>query len=1052
MSTTDKTRIDALLVEVLRKPEDEREAFLDLVCRDDDNLRRELKDLLAASDEAADFLERPAVQVSETILTPLRESPGTMIGRYKLLQRIGEGGFGVVYMAEQTAPVKRKVALKIIKLGMDTKQVIARFEAERQALALMEHPNIAKVFDAGATETGRPYFVMELVRGVPITEYCDKNNLSTKDRLDLFTPVCNAIQHAHQKGIIHRDIKPSNVMVTLHDGKPVPKVIDFGIAKATDHRLTEKTLFTEYHQLIGTPAYMSPEQAEMSGLDVDTRTDIYSLGVLLYELLTGTTPFDPNSLREAAYGEIQRIIREVEPPKPSTRLSSLATEPGAPATGSAPSGSGPSSLAEIAKHRRTDPSALSRLMRGDLDWIVMKALEKDRTRRYETAKEFAKDVEHHLANEPILASPPGAVYKLRKFVKRNRVAVTAGSLVAAALVLGLLFSTIGFVQASRQRDRAIVAEQEQSRERQRAEEALAATEAARDKATLEAAKATRIQEFLQEMLASADPKQAKGADITVREVLDEAAQRIGGELSDHPAVEAAVRHTIGLTYDRLGRNEQAKEQFEIAVKLRRDPEVDDELELADSLRHLANLVQFVDKNLARSRTLHNEALSIRERRLGKDHPLTVEVLTDLAGTGYMTHDESTYADYAAEVIRRITGATLSDEELIPDIEHKLDKLSELWKQGRREEALGTVRSEMRPYVDSGLSMQTLVGMLVAFSQKRSGAGDYDAAEPLLHEAVRIAREANQPMYIAQALGSLGFLHLRKGDYAEAAGCFSEALELSKRIYGSEHEYTQQARFKLARSVRRLGKLAEAEVLYREILDGLRRTQPAGDVFTGVVLVNVGATLSAQGKHQEAEMYSREAMELFRRVKGASDAMTLGAMVALGSALEKTGNLGEADAVFRDLLNVRRSASLEGHPTIDLALIVLGRNLVRQERFAEAEPLLRECLEIRRGTLAQEHSWLIYNAMSILGECLTGRQNYQEAETLLLDACDGLHNNRDGIPESIRAERLLESVDRVVRLYETWRAAEPDAGHDRKAAEWRKKLAAEELPTPKSPKK
>ncbi|MCH8970155.1 MAG: serine/threonine protein kinase, partial [Planctomycetes bacterium] len=257
-------QIDGLLVEVLKKPEDEREAYLDLVCRDDDGLRRELAGLLAASDEVKDFLERPAVEIRETVLSPLREGPGTIIGRYKLLQRIGEGGFGVVYMAEQEQPVRRKVALKIIKLGMDTKQVIARFEAERQALAMMDHPNIARVFDAGATETGRPYFVMELVKGIPITEYCDKNSLTTKDRLELFMPVCNAIQHAHQKGIIHRDIKPNNVMVTLHDGKPVPKVIDFGIAKATDHRLTEKTLFTEYHQFIGTPAYMSPEQAEMS--------------------------------------------------------------------------------------------------------------------------------------------------------------------------------------------------------------------------------------------------------------------------------------------------------------------------------------------------------------------------------------------------------------------------------------------------------------------------------------------------------------------------------------------------------------------------------------------------------------------------------------------------------------------------------------------------------------------------------------------------------------------------------------------------------------------
>ena len=466
--------VEAIFTAALEKRSPaQRAAYLDGACGNDADLRARVETLLKAHDDAGSFLDSPAVDPGVTMgVSRPTEGPGTRIGRYKLLQLIGEGGFGAVYMAEQEQPVRRKVALKIIKLGMDTKQVIARFEAERQALAMMDHPNIARVFDAGASETGRPYFVMELVKGIPITDYCDQNNLSTKERLDLFMPVCHAVQHAHQKGIIHRDIKPSNVMVTLHDGKPVPKVIDFGIAKATNHRLTEKTLFTEYRQLIGTPAYMSPEQAEMSGLDVDTRTDIYSLGVLLYELLTGTTPFDAKMLREAAYGEIQRIIREVEPPKPSTRLSTLASEP-------RPSGSGPSPLTEVARHRRTDPSTLSKLIRGDLDWIVMKALEKDRTRRYETAKEFAKDVEHHLANVPILASPPGAAYKFRKFIKRNRVAVTAGSLVAAALVVGLVISMIGFVQASRQRDRAIVAEHQQSRERQRAESARNEAEQAR---------------------------------------------------------------------------------------------------------------------------------------------------------------------------------------------------------------------------------------------------------------------------------------------------------------------------------------------------------------------------------------------------------------------------------------------------------------------------------------------------------------------------------------------------------------------------------------------
>ena len=416
----------------------DRRLFLEQQCGDDAALRAQVDSLLAAGGKVGSFLEKPAVPALPAgdvtmVYGPLTEGPGTVIGPYKLLQHIGEGGFGAVYMAEQEHPVRRKVALKIIKPGMDTREVIARFESERQALAMMEHPNISRVFDAGATASGRPYFVMELVRGVPITEFCDKNRLPAEQRLKLFVTVCHAIQHAHHKGIIHRDIKPSNVMVTLHDGVPVVKVIDFGVAKATAQKLTERTLFTAYGQMIGTPAYMSPEQAEMSGLDIDMRSDIFSLGVLLYELLTGTTPLDSAQLRKAGYAEMQRLIREEEAPRPSTRFSSLGGE----------------ATTVLATNRGTDVRRLSQLLRSDLDWIVMKSLEKDRNRRYGSPDNFAADVERYLTEQPVEARPPSTWYRFRKTARRNKAALTTAAMVATVLVLGTAVSVWQAMRATR---------------------------------------------------------------------------------------------------------------------------------------------------------------------------------------------------------------------------------------------------------------------------------------------------------------------------------------------------------------------------------------------------------------------------------------------------------------------------------------------------------------------------------------------------------------------------------------------------------------------------
>jgi WD40 repeat protein/serine/threonine protein kinase len=432
-------------------PPEQRAACVREACAGDDSLRQRVEALLRAHESAGTFMDSPAVAARGETVKSIQldgavpsddNAVGQTIGRYKLLEKVGEGGCGAVYVAQQNEPVRRRVALKVIKLGMDTKEVIARFEAERQALAMMDHPNIAKVFDAGTTETGRPYFVMELVRGIKITEYCDQNQLNTKERLTLLIEVCHAVQHAHQKGIIHRDIKPSNIMVTLHDGVPVPKVIDFGIAKATEGRLTDETVYTQLHQFIGTPAYISPEQAEMSGLDIDTRSDIYSLGVLLYELLAGSTPFDAKELMASGLDAMRKIIREQEPVRPSTRFLTLHGE----------------DLTTTAKRRSTDSSKLLHQIQGDLDWIVMKCLEKDRTRRYETANGLAADVQRHLNNEPVEARPPGNLYKFQKLVRRNKIAFVAGTAIAAALLLGIIASTWQAVRATHAKREALAAQ------------------------------------------------------------------------------------------------------------------------------------------------------------------------------------------------------------------------------------------------------------------------------------------------------------------------------------------------------------------------------------------------------------------------------------------------------------------------------------------------------------------------------------------------------------------------------------------------------------------
>ncbi|MEE8155545.1 MAG: serine/threonine-protein kinase [Phycisphaerales bacterium] len=795
------TRLKKIFEAALALPRDERSPFLTRACEGDETLRAHIESLLEAEHNAPSFLEQPTHGDSTVPAEPGYKA-GDRIGRYKLLEPIGEGGFGTVFMAEQTEPVVRRVAVKVIKLGMDTKQVIARFEAERQALAMMDHPNIARVLDAGATESGRPYFVMELVRGIPITDYCDTNRLTPRERLDLFIPICRAVQHAHTKGIIHRDIKPTNVLVTLHDGVPIPKVIDFGIAKATNARLTEKTLFTEFRQLIGTPEYMSPEQAEISGLDVDTRTDIYSLGVLLYELLTGATPFDSARLRSAGFDEIRRIIREEEPPRPSTRLSELphAQEP-TPTSGGegAPPGeSKHSSIQSIAAHRKTDPSSLSRYIRGDLDWIVMKAIAKDRAQRYDTAHALAADIRHHLANEPVTAGPPSTIYRLRKFVRRNRVTVIAGGVVSIAVMLSAIVS-IQF--------------------------GLSATEQER-LATERAALAGSLAQFMRETIVG----ELSSTDTTVRQLLDKMAERLNGLDDDDPLLLSTFNsskegyitdphHWLGTAYEIYNAYDRAAYHYEKALQLKRRVWGDNDVDTLRTMHRLGVCYRRLN-DWEKAAAVLSHCLEIRTEMLGPQHRDTLGTSNSLAGIYYQRGDHQSAQRLYSSIYR-----------------NRLDTLGS-------------------DHPETTFSMHQL-------AKCHAIDGDYQAAYALLSDAVHILGEHEdfqpaKPYYptLLTMRRSLGRLERQMGRLYDAETRLREVIDEQQRVRGLNHLDTLETEVEIAAVLSDQGRAADAEDLFLRTLQVLNTHKNADSVSIqrthSRASVQYGALLLAQNRAGEAQ--------------------------------------------------------------------------------------------------------------------------------------------------------------------------------------------------------
>jgi tetratricopeptide (TPR) repeat protein/tRNA A-37 threonylcarbamoyl transferase component Bud32 len=758
-----QNREEVLLAAALEMPADKRPALLEAVCVGDPALRQRLETLLTAHKKADGLPPPDAPAVVATIKLEFPDAPdeavGTTIGRYKVLEKVGEGGCGVVYVAEQTLPVRRRVALKIIKLGMDTKMVVARFEAERQALAMMDHPNIAKVLDGGSTESGRPYFVMELVRGIRITDYCDQNNLTTKQRLDLFIKVCQAIQHAHQKGIIHRDIKPSNILVTLHDGVPVPKVIDFGIAKATEGRLTDATVYTQLNQFIGTPAYMSPEQAEMSGLDIDTRSDIYSLGVLLYELLAGSTPFDAKELMSRGVDAMRKTIREQEAPRPSTRFATLKGE----------------ELTTTAKRRSADKSTLAHQLQGDLDWIVMKCLEKDRMRRYETANGLAADLNRHLNDEPVVARPPSAVYKFQKALRRNKLAFTAGTAIAAMLVLGIAASLWQARRANREARRALQAEAV-------AKERLAESQA--------------VSKFMTGVFQSPDPAR-NGRTITVVETLDRAVTNLDHDLAAQPGVRAQLQTTLGGTFESLGLYDEAISLKEKALDYNLKTFGSEHTNTLGAMQNLM-VSYFHAGRYDETLKVCEELLAVRRKLNGPEHPDTLKAMGSLANCYSVTGRQDEALKLREEVLR-LRRKVLGPEH--PDTLIAMGRLEMSYSAaGRKDDALKLNEEVLA--LDRKVLGPEHPNTLVAIGGLANCyfvAGRRDEALKLREEVLTLDRKVLAPGHpnTLGAMENLAVSYADAGRKDEALKLQEEALALSRKVNGPKYPDTLEAMNSLA---------------------------------------------------------------------------------------------------------------------------------------------------------------------------------------------------------------------------------------------------------------
>jgi tetratricopeptide (TPR) repeat protein len=965
--------LEEIFLAAVEKAPADRAAYLDTACGSDIDLRAQVEALLRSHDEAGSLLEQPLFRPGPTVgEPPAAEQPSVVLaGRFKLLEAIGEGGMGTVWKAQQTEPVKRLVAVKLIKAGLGFKAVLARFEAERQALALMDHPNIAKVLDAGAAPDGRPFFVMELVKGVPITRYCDEHRLTPKQRLELFVPVCQAVQHAHQKGIIHRDLKPSNVMVCLYDGQPVPKVIDFGVAKAAGPKLTEKTLFTEVGSVVGTLEYMSPEQAEVNQLDIDTRSDIYSLGVLLYELLTGTTPLERKRFKEAAFLEVLRLIREEESPRPSTRLSTAE------------------GLASIAANRGLEPKKLSGLVRGELDWIVMKALDKDRNRRYETASAFAADVERYLHDEPVRACPPSALYWFGKFARRNRMALTAASAICVAVVVTVVVLAVNNAVIARQKQEKEQAleQKEEALKKARQEEmekdkALKQKEKALDQARLEKERADQNLDKADEavehyLFRIAEDPRLKSADLhALRKAL------LGNAIPYYEAFiqqqqkDAKLQAKQGMAYyalaylrTEMGEREQAMADYERAEAI---------------FAHLAADLP--------ARPRHRQLLGYCHNALGNE----------LKGLGKLTEAEAAYGK-ALTVQERLVGEFPDSPYYRLELAGTHSNLGLLFnKRGDPVQAqahlalalaLRKKLAEEFPKLpqcrqDLARSHVHLGQLLLALDKRDDTAAHYRQALDLQEELTReFPGISDYRDDLAGTHLNLGGLMSALGKPAEAERHYRLAIDFQKKLTDDFPDVPEYRR-RLAMGLNNLGialhalwRPEEAEVAYRQALalrKKLAEESPGVHAYRGELAGTyngLGLLLRAQHKSTDAHESFRQALALQEKltaeVPSPQYESALGATLKnLAMMLMDRGELAEAERLLRQAIAHQKAAlrPFPRHPHYRQLLCSsyghLARTLLEKGEHAEAARLAEELVQVSPGTPADS-----FNAACYLAKCV-----------------------------------------------------------------------------------